>query len=224
MEPEKYRENIKYRREYVMEERHGLHPMARWRFGYARLIVILAFLSFAVAGCSDSLGDARALERTGDLAGAVSLYRVFLEKNPNSISALEGLGSDLMILGEYEDAMPVEERLITLDTKDAQTRVELGFNYLNHQNRPADAVRVLREAVNLDDSAKKLTFLGQAQVADDDTVGAETTLRQAMAKDPKYAHAYIVLRDLFVKIGRAQDAAHIEDMARQQGIALESSQ
>ncbi len=47
------------------------------------------------------------------------------------------------LLGRHDEALALQERVVALDPKDVQTRIELGFNYLNHQKRAADAVRVL---------------------------------------------------------------------------------
>ncbi len=41
--------------------------------------------------------------------------------------------------------------------------MELGFNYLNHQNAPAEAVTVFQEACALEPTAQYLSFLAQAQ-------------------------------------------------------------
>jgi Tfp pilus assembly protein PilF len=173
-----------------------------------------------VASCGGVASEARDLDREGDLEGAVSLYREALKQDPGNVEVLAALGADLYILGRFDEALPIQEKTVALDPEDAQTRIELGFNYLNHQDRPDDAVRVLTEAVNVDLSAKNLTFLGQAQEVSQDTVGAEATLRKAIETDPKYAFSYMVLRDLLVKRGRVQEAAQVEEAARQQGVDL----
>ena len=185
---------------------------------------LLVAMALVAAACSSDLDAARKLEKSGDFGGAIALYQTILKDDSKKIEALRALGADLMIEGKYDEALPIQEKTVSLDSRDSQTRVELGFNYLNHQNRPGDAVQVLREAVKVDGSAKNLTFLAQAEVVNNDPTGAEASLRQAIATDPKYPHAYGVLRDLLVKLGRTQDAAQVEDAARQQGVTLESSQ
>ncbi len=51
----------------------------------------------------------------------------------------------LMSSGRFDEALLIQERIASLDPTDAQIRVELGFNYLNHQNDAARAVAVLRK-------------------------------------------------------------------------------
>jgi Tfp pilus assembly protein PilF len=187
-------------------------------------MITLLVVAVGLSGCGGLLDQAHDLEKAGDLKGAIAAYQKALSQDPDNIRILAPLGSDLMIQGKFDEALPIQEKTVKLDPKDAQTRVELAFNYLNHQNQLSDAVRMLKEAVALDGSAKNLTFLAQAQAADNDTVSAEASLRQAIAKDPKYPHAYTLLMDLLVRLGRTQDAAQVEDLARQQGVTLESSQ
>jgi Tfp pilus assembly protein PilF len=131
---------------------------------------------------------------------------------------LEALGSDLMLLGKFNEALPVQEKVVTLDAKDAQTRVELGFNYLNHQSQPAKAVEVLRQAATIQATAKNLTFLGQALIQAGDLAGAEESLNRALKADPKYAHSYVVLIGLLQKQNRVGDVAQVRAQALQQGV------
>jgi tetratricopeptide (TPR) repeat protein len=190
----------------------------------ACLMVVALIAGLGLSACGGLLAAARDMEKDGDLNGAIVAYQKVLAENPDNIEILAPLGADLMLAGKYDEALPIQEKIVRLDEKDVQTRVELGFNYLNHQSLPAAAVRVLKEVVELDGSAKNLTFMAQAQMAVNDTVGAEASLRQALAKDPKYPHAYSVLRELLIKLDRSQEAVQIEDLARQQGVTIESSQ
>ena len=141
-----------------------------------------------------------------------------LKSEPDDTEALTGSAVCLMLLKRYDEALAVQERLAQLNPNDAQIRVELGFNYLNHQSRPADAVRVLGEAAKLDPSAKNLCFLAQAQEAADNAQGAEETLRQAMASEPGYAYSYQLLVALLQNEGRAEEAEQVIQHAASLGI------
>jgi tetratricopeptide (TPR) repeat protein len=174
----------------------------------------------ALGACSSQLTQARALEKEGDLEGAVALYREILADNPEDIVALNGLALDLLQLKRYDEALPVEETIVALDPKDVLTRVELAFNYLNHQKQPAKAVKYLAQAVALQPSAKNLTFLAQAQISGDDAAGAESSLAKALKTDPKYPHAYVVLLSLLESQGRANDVADLREQARLKGVDL----
>jgi tetratricopeptide (TPR) repeat protein len=185
----------------------------------AVLVTLMSVACMVVfGGCSDELGDALKLERQGDLEGALAVYGEMLKSNPNDTEALTGSAVSLMLLKRYDEALTVQEHLAQLNPTDAQIRVELGFNYLNHQSRPADAVRVLGEAVKLQPSAKNLCFLAQALEAAGDTRGAEETLRQAVASEPTYAYSYQLLAALLQAQGRAEEAEQVIQQAASLGI------
>ncbi|OFV80586.1 MAG: hypothetical protein A2W26_07610 [Acidobacteria bacterium RBG_16_64_8] len=181
-------------------------------------LITLAVLG--VAACGSPLDEARTLERAGDLEGAVTLYKVILADDPKDLEALTGLAVDLLQLKRYDEALPVQEAIVAVDTKDALTRVELAFNYLNHQDQPDKAVRYLTEAVALEPSPKNLTFLAQAQIQAGDPEAAEQNLRKSLTDDPEYAHAYVVLLSLFDFQGRPEDAADLREQARSNGVDL----
>ena len=136
-------------------------------------------------------------------------YRNLLAGEPENLDALSGLAVALVMLQRWDEALAVQERVVALDADDTQTRTELGFNYLNHQDRPADAVRVFREAAVIEPSGKHLAFLAQAQIAGGDIDGAEQTLREAVETEPPYARAFSMLIDLLEESGRTEDAAQV---------------
>jgi tetratricopeptide (TPR) repeat protein len=126
----------------------------------------------------------------------------------------------LMGSGRYDDALPIQERIAALDPDDAQIRVELGFNYLNHQNDPARSVAIFREAVDLEPSAKHLTFLAQAYLGSGDLASAEATLQRAIDADGSYGHAYAVLVSLLERQGRTAEATELRQVAKSAGVPL----
>jgi tetratricopeptide (TPR) repeat protein len=186
----------------------------------ALLVVIMALLPLTAAACSERVSIAEARLMEGELVPAEMLFRETLASDPENVRALGGLALALTLQGRYDEALIQQERVIAADPADGQTRVELGFNYLNHQGRPEDAVRVLQEAVGLDPSAKNLTFLAQAQVAQGDKEGAERSLRRATETDPAYAYSYGRLVDLLGAEGREEAAREVAEQAALYGIAL----
>ncbi len=169
-------------------------------------------------GCSDRLEEARLLEANGDASGAVAAYREVIRRHPDDLPALNGLAVSLLTLQRYDEALRVQERIVALDPADAQTRTELGFNYLNHQNRPADAVWVLSEAAALVPSAKNLTFVAQAQIVAGQAEAAECYLRLAIEADRQYGFAYRVLAELLESTGRDGEAAEVRLAAVQNAL------
>ena len=127
--------------------------------------VILAAAALLVEGCSDRVSEARNAELAGDFKTAEALYQEQLQSDANDLDALKGLAGVLYLERRWDEALPFQKKAIALDTKEAQIRVELGFNYLNHQNAPAEAVTVLKEACALEPTAQYLGFLAQAQMA-----------------------------------------------------------
>jgi tetratricopeptide (TPR) repeat protein len=182
------------------------------------LIMVIVLCGAWSVGCGDPTGGARDRERTGDWDGALAEYERVLSGDPDSITALSGAAVALTVLQRYDEALSLQERVVSADPKDAQTRIELGFNYLNHQGRPLDAVRVLAEAAVLEPTAKNITFLAQAQKRTGDLEGAERSLRQAIAKDAGYGYAYSQLAGLLVEQGRDGEAAQVVEDARSRGV------
>lgn len=140
----------------------------------------------------------------------------------DDLDALTDAAVKLMSAGRFDEALPVQERIAAADPSDAQIRIELGFNYLNHQGRPADAVRVMSQAVALESSARNLTFLAQAQVVGGDPAGAEESLLGAIAADKAYPYSYAVLVRLLRDAGRSDEAQGFVDQARKNGVDVAS--
>ena len=163
---------------------------------------------------------AQSLDRKGDVKDAIAAYLAVLRDDQDNLEALRGLALDYLFLNDFTEALPVQEKIVALDPKDAQTRVELAFNYLNHQKEPAKAVEYLTQAVVLEPSAKNLTFLGQAQIVAADLSGAEQTLGKALKTDPKYPHSYIVLLSLLESQKRNSDVAKLRERAHSNGVDL----
>lgn len=194
-----------------------------------RLLAVAVLMLFCVVlvcaggGCADPVAEARVLEREGDLEGAVLKYKVALEEDSNDLEALSGAALCLYMLRCYDEALGYQERVVALDPADTQTRIELGFNYLNHQEKPSEAVRVFEEAADQERTAKNLTFLAQARNAARDLEGAEAVLREAIAMDPEYRHAYSVLACVLKQQGRSAEAEQVAREASLYRVAPEES-
>lgn len=172
-------------------------------------------------GCGGDLQKARQLEAAGDLEGAIASYEAVLNESPDSVEALRGLAVALYLVGDFDGALPYQERVIALDSTDVQTRIELGFNYLNHQSRPSEAVKILSAAVALERSAKHLAFLAQAQLVSGDEDAGEASLREAVEIDPEYAYAYMLLVQLLESRGMHSEADSIRRSADKIGVDIE---
>jgi tetratricopeptide (TPR) repeat protein len=188
--------------------------------------LICAALTLFAVGCSgqsQAMVKAAAADKAGDLPSAVSLYREQLKAHPDDLAALKGLAGDLYICSLWDEALPVQEKVVQLDRKDAQVRIELGFNYLNHQQAPEKAIVVMAEATSIEPSAKYLSFLGQAQAAAGNLLDAEQTLRRAIQADKTYAHSYTVLAQVLQREGKASEATAVLQDAASAGVQVSST-
>ena len=123
---------------------------ARWQTAYALVVlVVLAFVVLSASACSNPLSEAQQAERAGDVSSAVTLYQEWLKTHPDDLTAIKALAGIFYVERKWDEALPLQKKAVSLDRKEAQIRVELGFNYLSHQSKPADAVRVLQEAAAL---------------------------------------------------------------------------
>ncbi len=186
-------------------------------------LVTLLAVALLLAGCGEALvAQAYEAEKAGDLHTAVELYQRQLERKADDRAAIKGLAVDLFLLRDFDSALPFQEKAVALYPADVQLKVELAFNYLNHQDRPDRAVAVLAEAVAHEPSAKILTFLAQAQMAAGKPADAEASLRAAITKEPQWERAYVLLIRLLEQQGRLEDAAGVRQAADAAGVRLEN--
>jgi tetratricopeptide (TPR) repeat protein len=68
----------------------------------------------------EAIRKGRELTRSGDLEGALALYRGELQSNPNSVAALNGAGVVLDLLGRTEEARVHFQKLIDLAATNPQ--------------------------------------------------------------------------------------------------------
>jgi Flp pilus assembly protein TadD len=175
--------------------------------------------SLSTASRTSSRVRSRAALFLVPVALLVAACLIFTGREPDT-RQLTGEALALTSCGRFDEALPIQERIAALDPDDAQIRVELGFNYLSHQNNPARAVAVFKQAVDLEPCAKYMTFLAQAYVGSGDSVSAESTLRRAMEADRSYGYSYLVLVSLLEKHGRTTEAADLRRAAESAGVAL----
>jgi Tfp pilus assembly protein PilF len=184
-------------------------------------VVLFVIVGILLTGCSGDLAGAQKAAEAGDMGAASSLYQKQLQAHPNDLGALKGLAGILYVERRWNEALPVQEKVVALDAKEAQIRVELGFNYLNHQDAAGKAVVVFREAAALEHTAQHLGFLAQAEMAAGDSQAGEASLREALTVDKTYVRAYDLLINLLVQQGRTADAAAVRDAAQSAGVALD---
>jgi tetratricopeptide (TPR) repeat protein len=95
-------------------------------------LALLAVILLVATACSNDMSQAKKAEQAGDLTSAISLYQERLKASPHDLEAIKALAAIFYLQQRWDEALPMQEKAIALDPKEAQIRVELGFNYLNH--------------------------------------------------------------------------------------------
>ncbi len=184
-------------------------------------MVSFVLLAVALASCSGTLSQAGKAMESGDLAAAAKLYQQCVAAHPDDVSATKALAAVLYVQRRWDEALPVQEKAVEMDPGEAQIRVELGFNYLNHQEQAGKAVQVFEEACRLQPTAQYLSFLGSAQLSAGEEESAEASLRRALVTDSSYPHAYVVLISLLERQGRAGEVDELRRIAAASGLTLD---
>ena len=127
------------------------------RFALLTMALVVAFgvAAFLIAGCGDNLSAAKAAELAGDLKTAERLYQERLQVHPDDLGAIKGIAGVLYLERKWTEALPYQEKAVARDAREAQIRVELGFNYLNHQSSPQKALVVFQEASTIEPTVRK---------------------------------------------------------------------
>jgi Flp pilus assembly protein TadD len=98
----------------------------------------------------ERLSQGIALQRRGDLAGALQLYTALLAENPNDAAALHYRGLVAYQMGDLRSANDFMSRSIAIDPANPSTWSDLGIVLAKQENYP-HAVRSFRRALDLDE-------------------------------------------------------------------------
>lgn len=91
------------------------------------------------------LQHAIALHRSGDLDGAIRVYREYLAGQPDSIEARSNLGAALARAGRYEEAIAEYRRALSKSPDNPALLLNLGLAYYK-TGRPAEAAACFEKA------------------------------------------------------------------------------
>jgi len=94
------------------------------------------------------LQHALALHQAGDLEGAISAYREYLAREPDSVEARSNLGVVLARSGRYREAIAEYDRALAASPGNPALLLNLGLAYYK-TGRPADAVPRFEQAAAL---------------------------------------------------------------------------
>jgi len=158
-------------------------------------------------GSKQAINDIFRLINSGQIEGAETACRSYLEKNPDDVNVLGLLGAVLLKLGQIADAKSTLERTIQLEPAFAKPYEDLGMLYLQ-ESAPEQALRYFEDAIRLDGSqasaysglAKAFLSLGKNDLAD--------AARQKYLKLSPVARALSEASSLFAK-GEASQAEQV---------------
>lgn len=149
-----------------------------------------------------------ALAEDGSLGRAVDYYRAALERDPDFVPALRGLGAALIKLGRPDEAIGVLENALALDHRDPATLSELA-RARYRSGRLDQAIAALEQALGLDpDLVEAHDLLGSILLESGRLERAETAVREALRRQPDLASAHVNLGNLLVARGRVAEAEY----------------
>ncbi len=149
---------------------------------------------------------ARGLHLQGRMAEAEALYRGLLGKQPDALTALEGLGVVLFQQGRAEEAAALFARGVAIEPQSVRFHANLG-----------EALRTTRRFDQALDHLRKAVALGPTDVQAWNSLGlvafelrrhaaAEHAYREAIRLKPRFVHAHINLANTLQALGRPGEA------------------
>lgn len=198
----------------------GLHNLAKvvnWAGKHADAARIaeraLAVDSTGLEAIWSSLFVGAAREREGDEAGAIPHYRRAVRLDPANSMSRQYLAEALLRLATpaaAEEAALQLAAIVDRDPGDAEARARLGL-LLVRLGRPAEAVPQLRFALGAFPNRTDLrSALGEATMQSTGNAGdAEKDFREALARNPRDAHAIMGLAKIAETQGNIPEAINL---------------
>ena len=84
----------------------------------------------------DYLNEAMALERVGDVAGAITSYRIGLRENPNDLTILQNIAIAFSKTGQAEEAIRHYRRALAIDPTLSGAHYGLAYLLLKRGDEP----------------------------------------------------------------------------------------
>jgi predicted CXXCH cytochrome family protein len=145
---------------------------------------------------------------SGQLQNAIPLYEEAVRRQPNSLIALQKLGTSLRSSGQLARAAEILKRAIEVAPADAASWHQLGLDYLQQGSQP-DAIAAFEKAVAADpDMAEAYNSLGGVRLEKGDLPLAEAAFREAIRIQPEYAEAHSNLGNALGAAGRLDEARY----------------
>lgn len=138
-------------------------------------------------------GLAQYFRASGDFDGALREFQK-AAISETDLAAMAEVAETQGQMGDYEKAVATLKRVYDLRSKKDEAAAALARFYLRHGLSSSEAVRWAQTAAStVQNNAAYLALLGSAQIADQQAVPAEQTLRGAIKINPRAADAYFYL-------------------------------
>ena len=146
----------------------------------------------------------------GKYAEAAEILEAIKGLRPTDVVFHDLLGSLYYALGDPKKASDEFQEAVRLDPQNEQLYFKLGMVFLKYQT-PEPAIYVFEHALKTRPDAALLWLgLGLSQNFADQVEKAEKSLRRAIALDPTFTDAYVVLGDLLLDwVGKLPDTLAI---------------
>jgi tetratricopeptide (TPR) repeat protein len=141
----------------------------------------------------------------GDWDKAESAWRGVLARNPNSISALNNLGTVARLRKQYAQAGVLYQRAIELDPSAPGPHFGMG-QLLMEEGRLREAEEQLRAGIRIHPDVTVYDYLGQIHVSQGSSEEAERDFRAALRLDESDSNAHFGLGYLYQAAGRTSEA------------------
>ena len=159
-----------------------------------------------MANTDKLLRDAETLRMSGDITRAERVYRKVLRKNPANCSALEGMGTILLVQRKLDKAIATFQKLLRHDPRNVAVNCNLGIT-LSLRGNWEDALATFE---NIENSSQEFTeihnYIGTALAALGRVDEAMDRYRQAISLNPGSADSHKHLAHLLRGQGRVKEA------------------
>ena len=151
------------------------------------------------------LGEA--LQKAGDLNGAIKRFAGVVEKHPEHIPALKWLAYCLRLAGRNVDAVKPLVQIVTLEPQDTSALVDLGDACLDAGYASPHAVGAFERALEISPKLERALFgLGRAQMSLGECLAAAANFRLILEARTDCFEARHMLGDALYELGRIDEA------------------
>jgi tetratricopeptide (TPR) repeat protein len=158
-------------------------------------------------GKKSALERAQSFHARGRLAEAEALYREVLQRQPNELQALEGLGALTFHVGRLDESRALYAQGLAIEPGLARLHGNLA-EVLRVLSRPDEAVAEAQRALALDpDSAQSWNVLGHLAHDQRRYGDALTAYREAIQRSPRFVPGHINMGIVLLALHRRIEAA-----------------